>query len=253
MWIGGQLGLTPGPNSPWHATVSHPGPDWSPTSMASEFLSGNRKFLPTSLSKVGENTQSVATVQRHRHISLQAQVSMGALPQMSLQPLCLLSLSQRTKCLGRPRLISGKKQQQTHRGGLQGRAGDTRSLTTAPGAGGEERHVGVSDTTRLLVGRRDWGGNQKWEQVSCFSPYGSRKEVAGLEAEAAEDPLTPYVAELGRVGSLRTSAFRVKLSQRAGCPTCSHIPLEIHDSPPLVMQASLKPFCSQRAQERQST
>lgn len=48
-----------------------------------------------------------------------------------------------------------------------------------------ERRVGVSETTRLLVGWRDWGGNQKWEQVSCLSPYGSRKEVVGLEAEAA--------------------------------------------------------------------
>lgn len=38
--------------------MSHPGPDWSPTSMASEFLSRNRKFLPTSLFKAGENIQN---------------------------------------------------------------------------------------------------------------------------------------------------------------------------------------------------
>lgn len=48
-----------------------------------------------------------------------------------------------------------------------------------------ERYTGVSETTRLLWGGRDWGGKQKWEQVSCFSPDGSRKRVVGLEAEAA--------------------------------------------------------------------
>lgn len=41
----GQLGLTSESNNSYRATLSHPGPDWSLTSMASEFLS--RKRTPT--------------------------------------------------------------------------------------------------------------------------------------------------------------------------------------------------------------
>lgn len=63
------------------------------------------------------------------------------------------------------------------------------------------------------------------------------------------------MAELGQGEELLwISPLKVKLTERANCHQCAspystHAPLEIHDSPPFIMQAPLKSFCSQRAQE----
>lgn len=49
---GGQPGLISGSNNPYHAAIPHSGPDWSPTSMVSEFLRRNRVLLLTPLFKL---------------------------------------------------------------------------------------------------------------------------------------------------------------------------------------------------------